>query len=65
MESLETIFKDTKKRMQRGVFDRDYESQRKVTEIIKQMQEEILAAFTECIVPYYIITVCRGCGFSA
>ena len=52
MESLETIFKDTKKRMQRGVFDRDYESQRKVTEIIKQMQEEILAAFTECIVPY-------------
>lgn len=45
MESLEEIFKDTKKRMQKSVIGRDEESQRKVDEIIKQMQDRILAAF--------------------
>lgn len=45
MENLEEIFKGTKKRMQKGVFDRDTESQAKVQEIIRQMEDTILRAF--------------------
>lgn len=52
MEILEEIFKDTKKRMQKSVIGRDEESQRKVDEIIKQMQARILDAFPRGRVSY-------------
>lgn len=52
METLEEIFKDAKKRMQRKVLERDDESQRKVIEIIKQMQDRILSAFPGHRAPY-------------
>lgn len=47
METLEDIFKDSKKRMQSGVYNRDVASQAKVHEIIRTMENDILGDLKE------------------
>lgn len=52
MESLEAIFKDTKKRMQKGVLSRDQDSQQQIDKIIRAMEDYILNAFPSGRVSY-------------